>query len=230
MKVSAIVPAAGSGLRMNHDRKKQFIEIMGQPTLTHTLLKLASFPRIDEIILAAPPEEIGYCEKNIVKAHRMDKVTKIVHGGATRQDSVASAFASLSADTDFVITHDGVRPFVTHETLNDVLEAAINHGAAVAAIPVTDTIKKIKNGALAGSLRREDMVRIQTPQCFRYSILGEAIEKAELAGYRGTDESSLAERIGVAVHVVKGSEANIKITTQADLILAEAMIRAGMAS
>jgi len=225
-KTAVIVPSAGAGVRMGGEVKKQFLTIEGKPVLAWTLSALASSDFVDEIIVAAPQDEIEFVQREIVGKYGIQKVKAVVAGGATRQESVAKGFAAVSDDAGIVMTHDGVRPFVSAEIIEACVKLAVEHGAAAAAIPVKDTLRKTENGLFGETVNREGVVRLQTPQAFRRAILGNAIEAAYRDGYAGTDESTLAERIGSAVHVSLGSETNIKITTAEDLILAEAFIRA----
>jgi 2-C-methyl-D-erythritol 4-phosphate cytidylyltransferase len=150
----------------------------------------------------------------------------MVEGGQRRQDSVASALAHTAADPeDIVLVHDAVRPFVTPEIIGNVIEAAHKHGAAIAGWPAMDTVKQVErtaDGALIkATIPRAGVVMAQTPQGFRYDILKKAFDDAVADGFLGTDEASLIERAGLPVAVVMGSPCNIKITTPADMELAE---------
>lgn len=224
MRTYAIVPAAGSGARMGADKKKQFFTIGGEPILAHTLRRLSSSPMVEGIILAAPVDERETCEK-IVREGRIKKVVKIVDGGITRQESVSNGFYSLPDETNLVLIHDGVRPFVTVRLIEDTIVAAARYGAAVAAIRVKDTLKRIDGGVIIGSLSRDDIARAQTPQCFQREALRQGLTRAERDGFMATDESSLVERLGALVRVVEGEETNIKITTPDDLKMAEALLK-----
>ncbi len=228
MKVVAIVPAAGAGKRLKGKTKKQFLILGGKPIVARTLLNLSAANQIDEIILLAPPGEIDYCRENIVDAYEIGKVSLVAQGGATRQESVARGFDYTPEETDMVLVHDGARPFITQVMISGVIEAAADCGAAVTAVFASDTLKEVDNdGVVVSTLARERIVRAQTPQCFRYCLLKEAMEKAEEEGFAGTDEASLVERLGARVRVVEGSETNIKITTLDDLKLAEALLSIG---
>jgi 2-C-methyl-D-erythritol 4-phosphate cytidylyltransferase len=156
----------------------------------------------------------------------------MVEGGEHRQDSVANALAVVAADPDdIVLIHDGVRPFVTPEIINEVIAAAERHGAAIAGVPASDTVKQVDRTAegalITATIPREHIVMAQTPQGFRYSILKKAFDDAIADGFVGTDEASLIERTGHPVAVVMGSPRNIKITTPADMELAEFYLKAG---
>lgn len=226
VKVSAIVPAAGSGVRMGGDMKKQFLSINGKPILSYALATLSSSPRIGEIILVAPADEMEFCRVEIVERLAIPKVKEIVEGGITRHESVARGFLYVSEDMDVALTHDGVRPFITHGMIDAVVDAAVRFGAAATAIRARDTLKKVTGDVITGSISREEVMRIQTPQAFTRVTLMKALHEANRSGFAGSDESSLVERIGVPVHVVEGSETNMKITTTEDLRIAEAMVKA----
>jgi 2-C-methyl-D-erythritol 4-phosphate cytidylyltransferase len=237
MKVFVIVPAAGLGTRMappsgaNAKKKapsKQFKEIDGVPILVHTLRKFAGVPAVYEIILALRKDEIAGFRAQIEKEYPeiLSKRLQMVEGGEHRQDSVASALAHIAADADdIVLVHDAVRPFVTREIIEYVTEAAHKHGAAIAGWPAVDTVKQVErtsDGALIkATIPRASIVLAQTPQGFRYGTLKKAFQDAIADGFLGTDEASLIERAGLPVMVVMGSARNIKITTLADIELAE---------
>jgi 2-C-methyl-D-erythritol 4-phosphate cytidylyltransferase len=243
MKVFVIVPAAGLGTRMaprsstppaaksrKKSPSKQFKELDGVPILVHTLRKFAATPGVYEIIVALRRDEIAGFRTQIEKQYPeiMGKRLQMVEGGEHRQDSVASALAHTAAeakDEDIVLVHDAVRPFVTPEIIASVVEAAHQHGAAIAGLPAIDTVKQVErtaDGALIKTtIPRASVVMAQTPQGFRYSILKKAFADAAADGFLGTDEASLIERAGLPVAVVMGSPRNIKITTPADLELAE---------
>jgi 2-C-methyl-D-erythritol 4-phosphate cytidylyltransferase len=235
MKVVVIIPAAGLGTRMASlggakakRQSKQFTELGGTPILIHTLRKFAAHPRVAEIFVALRKDEIaGFRERLQSEAKQiLQKKIELVEGGEHRQESVAHALAAVSAAKDDVIlVHDAVRPFVTAEIIDEVIEGAKKHGAAIAGMPAVDTIKQVErtaDGALiTATIPRERVVMAQTPQGFRYEILKKAFDEAAADGFVGTDEASLVERAGGAVAVVMGSPRNLKITTPGDMELAE---------
>jgi 2-C-methyl-D-erythritol 4-phosphate cytidylyltransferase len=235
MKVTVVIPAAGLGTRMAPAAKaikpaatKQFAELQGTPILIRTLLKFAKHPEIAEIYIALRKEEIAPFRARLEREapEVMAKKTVLLEGGEHRQHSVANALAQVSAaDDDVVLVHDAVRPFVTDEIIHDVIEAAKKHGAAIAGVPAVDTVKQVERiaeGALIKTtIPREKVVMAQTPQGFQYAALKKAFDEATADGFIGTDEASLVERSGHSVAVVMGSSQNIKITTPADLELAE---------
>lgn len=237
MKVFVIVPAAGLGTRMappstakskKKAPSKQFKELGGVPILVRTLRKFAAAPAVYEIIVALRQDEIAGFRTQVEKQYPeiLEKRLQMVVGGEHRQDSVASALACTAADAeDIVLVHDAVRPFVTPEIIAHVIEAAHKHGAAIAGWPAVDTVKQVErtaDGALIKTtIPRASIVMAQTPQGFRYDILKRAFDDAIADGFLGTDEASLIERAGLPVEVVMGSPRNIKITTPADMELAE---------
>jgi 2-C-methyl-D-erythritol 4-phosphate cytidylyltransferase len=225
MKVSAIVAAAGAGRRMKADRPKQFLSLEGTPILVLTLRKLAASPLIGQIVVAAPPEAVDQVRALATDAGLTKTVTAVA-GGDRRQDSVGIAIRTLGEDVDLVLVHDGVRPFVDLAEIEEVIEAATRSGAAILAIPITDTVKEVERDLIKSTLRREHLALAQTPQAFRIEILREAFDSAERDGYYGTDEASLVERSGHPVLVVRGSEKNIKITRPSDLSLARFLLEA----
>jgi len=241
MKVVAIIPAAGLGTRMagaagakskKPASSKQFTELAGTPILIHTLHKFAASPEVSEIYIALRANEMDGFRARLQKEAKdiLKKKVQIVEGGEHRQHSVANAVASLTAaPDDIVLVHDAVRPFVTEQIIHDVIQAAEKYGAAIAGVPAVDTVKQVERtaeGALVtATLPRERVVMAQTPQGFRYSVLKRAFDEATADGFLGTDEASLVERSGHEVAVVMGSHRNIKITTPADMDLAEFYLR-----
>jgi len=240
MKVAVIIPAAGLGTRMapmpsaqDKGKKsapsKQFTDLGGKPILMHTLRKFAAVDAVTEIWVALRESEIaGFRARLEREANDVVKKKKVelVAGGEHRQQSVANALNAISAAADdIVLVHDAVRPFVTTEITNEVIEAARKYGAAIAGLPAVDTVKQVErtaDGALVkATIARERVVMAQTPQGFRYGVIKKAFDEAAADGFLGTDEASLVERAGHEVAVVMGSPRNIKITSPADMELAE---------
>jgi 2-C-methyl-D-erythritol 4-phosphate cytidylyltransferase len=219
MNATAIIAAAGAGRRMKSDRPKQLLTLDKTPILIYTIRKFDACPLIDRIIVAAPHESVDEVRK-LVAGAGFSKPVSVVQGGARRQDSVAVAMQHLNPDTTIVAVHDAVRPFVRVDEIEAVLLEAHKSGAAVLAIPIVDTVKQIRKDVIDSTLTREHLVLAQTPQAFRIEVLREAFERARRDEYYGTDESSLVERLGLPVAVVRGSERNIKITRPDDLTLA----------
>ena len=231
MKVIVVIPAAGLGTRMSAARgarnntSKQFFELQGTPILVHTLRKFAQCAEVGEIVVAMRKNEAASFQRQIEK-EGLNKPIRIVEGGDHRQNSVANALAAIkAAEDDIVLVHDAVRPFVDQDTIVGVIEAVKKYEAAIAGVPAVDTVKQVDRTAdgavVIATVPRERMVLAQTPQGFRFGLLKKAFDEAAADGFRGTDEASLIERSGGAVHVVMGSARNMKITTPADLELAE---------
>jgi 2-C-methyl-D-erythritol 4-phosphate cytidylyltransferase len=223
MKVGAIIAAAGSGRRMKTDRPKQLLALNGTPILVHTIRKFDACKVIDYIIVTAPREAVDEIT-NLVKSAGFKKSVVVIEGGERRQDSVSRGLQKLQPGTDIVAVHDGVRPFVPVEDIENVVEQAKVGGAAILGVPIVETVKHAKREFIESTLTREHLVLAQTPQVFRTDILKRAFELAAKDEYYGTDESSLVERLGDPVAIVRGSERNIKITRPNDLTLARAFL------
>ena len=222
MKVGAIIPAAGRGKRIGASVPKQFLEIQGRPLLHHTLTVFASCKLIDYVVLVMPPTDVDEMGEDWLNKYEI--VRKVVVGGEQRQDSVYNGFSSLEEGTDIVVVHDGVRPFTTPQMIIATVEAAQQHGAAITAIPVSDTVKQAADGFVKQTVSRDGLWRVQTPQAFQCGLLQQAFKKAKKDSYYGTDEGSLVEYLGERVKIVPGSELNIKITRKEDLVLGESLL------
>lgn len=225
-RIVAILPAAGLGTRMGADTPKQFLELDGVPLVIHTLRRLASCKAITEMIVATRGDGVAPLEARIHE-EKFAQPVRVVRGGDTRQDSVAAALRELPDDTDIVLVHDAVRPFVTREQIERVIDEARRRHAAILGIPAMDTVKEVKRASLpedvafiTGTIPRERIVLAQTPQAFSAKLLKEAFARAQRDGVNASDEAGLVERLGHDVHVVLGSERNIKITRPADMDLA----------
>ena len=237
MKVVVIIPAAGLGTRMasapaakgsKPAASKQFVELNGIPVLVHTLRRFAKSPQVAQIFVALRKAEVAPFQERLEREapEILKKNTVLLEGGEHRQQSVANALAAVSASADdIVLVHDAVRPFVSEDIIRDVIEAASKYGAAIAGVPAVDTVKQVERTAegalIKATIPREKIVMAQTPQGFRYEVLKKAFDEATADGFVGTDEASLVERSGHEVAVVMGSPRNMKITTPADLELAE---------
>jgi 2-C-methyl-D-erythritol 4-phosphate cytidylyltransferase len=243
MKVVAIIPAAGLGTRMApvpsardpKDKKphpsKQFTELRGTPILIHTLRRFAAVDAVSEIWIALRENEIDGFRQRLAKDSDLQndshkKKIELVVGGEHRQQSVENALNAVSAaDEDIILVHDAVRPFVTAEIIQEVIEAAKKYGAAIAGLPAVDTVKQVERTAegaiIKATIPRASIVLAQTPQGFRYRVIRKVFDEAAADGFTGTDEAALAERSGHEVAVVMGSPRNIKITSPGDMELAE---------
>jgi 2-C-methyl-D-erythritol 4-phosphate cytidylyltransferase len=212
---------------MGSNIPKQFLTLGGLPILVHSLQVLEAADSVSEIILAVPEADREFCLREIVTPHGFKKVTNIVAGGEQRQDSVCHGLEAAGEDTEVVLVHDAVRPFLTIDMIRRVIEAAVKHGAAVVAIPMRDTVKQVGvDGLIERTVDRGQLWLAQTPQAFRYTLFREAHRKAQLDGFHGTDDVQLMERLGYPVAVVEGSGENIKITRPEDLSIGEAILAA----
>ncbi|MCL1787153.1 MAG: 2-C-methyl-D-erythritol 4-phosphate cytidylyltransferase [Defluviitaleaceae bacterium] len=219
-----VIPASGIGARFGAALPKQFLPLQGEPILKRTIAAFEAMDMVDEIALAVPP---GYA--HMVAAYGFAKVRHIVEGGKDRAHSVYQALLRLPKDTDVVLIHDGVRPFVTADLVQAVASAAKQYGAAIACTPVTDTIKQAGAAApmqIQKTLDRSVLWRAQTPQGFTYDVIVEAYRQGEKSGilHQATDDSALVERLGMPVYIVPGSPRNIKITTAEDMAIATAFL------
>lgn len=225
-KVSAVVAAAGKGTRMGLDMNKLYVEIQGRPVLAMTLQKFEESSLVDEIIVVTHKDEVGYCRSNITDRFSFGKVRAIVPGGPTRQQSVYNGLQQVSSDCGIVLIHDGARPFIDGSCIGECIEAAGKYGAAVAAVPAKDTVKRSDDDDfVTGTVDRNGLWYIQTPQAFRYDLILDAHRRAAEEGFEGTDDAVLAERAGHKVKLVMCNYFNIKITTKEDLVIAEAISR-----
>lgn len=225
MKITAIVPAAGKGERIGGE--KPYLLIKNKPILVHTLIVLQSIDFLNEIILVVDKTKIDFCRKEIVKKYRLNRVKKIIAGGASRFDSVFNGLKEIDEKTDLVFIHDGVRPFLSEEIAKKVIREAKRYKAAVAAFPCIETIKEIdKNLFIKKTLSRKKIWFIQTPQVFQHDLIIRAYEKAKKRGIESGDDAELVERIGQPVKIVRGEYKNIKITFPEDLIFAQGLCRA----
>lgn len=225
MSVGAVVVAAGKGKRMNAELSKQYLPLNDKPIIIHTLECFQHHPLIDQMLLVCGSDDVEYCQE-LVDRYMLTKVARVVAGGEERQDSVYRGLQHIH--TDWVLVHDGVRPFLAKDVLDRVIEEMFYKEAVVLAVPVKDTIKQVdREGIILRTPPRESLWAVQTPQAFRLSTLMRAYEKADKEGFIGTDDASLVERLGIKVHVTKGDYANIKITTPDDLWVAEALVRRG---
>ncbi|HXP79924.1 MAG TPA: 2-C-methyl-D-erythritol 4-phosphate cytidylyltransferase [Verrucomicrobiae bacterium] len=230
-RVTAILPAAGLGTRMGADTPKQFLMLDGVPVLLFTLRRLAACPAITDFVIATRAEEIDSVAAS-VEAENLGRPVHVVRGGDSRQDSVANALAEVPSEADLILVHDAVRPLVTLSQIERVIAEADACDAAILGIPAMDTVKEVKRASLpndvaliTATIPRERVVLAQTPQVFRSSLLLEAFGRARQDGVTASDEAGLVERIGRDVHVVVGSERNLKITRPGDMELAEFYLR-----
>jgi 2-C-methyl-D-erythritol 4-phosphate cytidylyltransferase len=225
-RIAAIIPAAGLGTRMGADMPKQFIELDGMPLVIYTLRRLAACAAITDFFIATRADDIVALQDKVAKSG-LGRPARVVHGGDTRQQSVANALAQVDPTTEIVLVHDAVRPFITPEQVERLIVEARTRGAAILGIPAIDTVKEVKRASLpedvaliTATIPRERIVLAQTPQAFAYTLLRDAFKKAQQDDVTASDEAALVERMGRDVFVVLGSERNLKITRPADMDLA----------
>lgn len=222
MMYQVILPAAGMGKRMGVGKNKLFIELQGIPVFIHTLRIFSSDDHCSEIIMSVHPDDQEEMN-HIIKEYQIEKKVAFVSGGTERQHSVYNGLKNINGD-GIVLVHDAARPFIQHTLIAELVEAAENFGAAVLAVPVKDTIKKVANGMVTETVERSSLWAVQTPQAFRVPLLTKAHQHAEKMGFLGTDDASLVEYLGEKVAIVKGDYNNIKLTTPEDLSFANAIL------
>jgi 2-C-methyl-D-erythritol 4-phosphate cytidylyltransferase len=216
-RIAAVIVAAGTGSRFGGP--KQFASLGGRSLVDWSLAAFQSHPRVFDIVLVLPERT----EKN-GWAGRYPKISAVVSGGFRRQDSVRAGFERIDPErTGLVLVHDGARPLVSVGLIDRVIEGAQRSGAAVPVLPADDTLKEVVERRVVGTLDRDRVRRVQTPQGFAFGLLREALASAEKASFTGTDEASLVERLGRPVTAVEGDPRNMKITTPLDLLTAEAI-------
>ena len=225
--VSAVIVAAGRGVRMQSDTRKQYLKVAGRPVLVHTLLKFDVCPLIDQICLVVPDDDLDFCRRRLLLGSQIKKPVKFVAGGRHRQQSVYNGLKSLDHKNGLVAIHDGVRPLIDPLLITACIRAAETSGASAPGIPAYDTIKRVSGqGTIAGTVARKGLWLVQTPQVFRYAIIIEAHDRALHDDYVGTDDAALVERLGFPVTLISGSKSNIKVTTAEDLTMAAALLKA----
>ncbi len=224
--VSAIIVAAGKGIRMNDTTRKQYLDLAGRPILAYSVMAFDACDLIDKIFLVIPKEDFEYCRKNILSLLELKNGLDLVPGGEQRQNSVYNGLQAIDKKTDTVIVHDAVRPFIQPEEIRSCILGAREFGACIPGIPASDTIKRVgKSGFVEKTLIRDNIWFAQTPQAFKYELIIRAHEIARRDGYIGSDDSLLVERLGINVKIVNGSKNNIKITVREDLVVARAMLK-----
>ncbi len=222
---TAIVLAAGKGSRMKAGINKQFLELEDKPVIAHTLEVFNRCDEIQEIIVVTASEELDYFQQNIIEKYKLNKIKKLVAGGAERQESAYLGIKAASEYSEILLIHDGARPFVSHQTILDCIREARLHGAVSAGMPSKDTIKLLdQEGFVEVTPPRNRVWLTQTPQAFQRDILLKAHEAALIRASAATDDAMLAELLGYKVKMVEASYENIKITTPEDLIIAKQLI------
>jgi 2-C-methyl-D-erythritol 4-phosphate cytidylyltransferase len=224
MRVAAIVPAAGRGERLGPGVPKALRQLGGVPMLVHAVRALARARLVDVVVVAAPPGDEPEV-RALLDTYAVPADVSVTTGGATRQESVRRALESLAPDVDVVLVHDAARPLAPSQLVDDVVAAVAGGAPAVVpALPVADTIKRVEDGRVVETLRREGLYAVQTPQGFHRELLTKAHDAAGIDGFAGTDDASLVERVGAVVTVVPGHPEAAKVTRPADLAAAEAVL------
>jgi len=221
-----ILPAAGSGVRFGGDVPKQYRHVHGISLMSYSVRTALSMPEVGYVIIAINPEHRAMCDHALSSQNVQSDRVLIVDGGSERQHSIHAALQHpVISDTTLVFVHDAVRPFATFDLYRRVGLAALQHGAAIPGLPVRDTIKSVFDGGVVeATLTRSSLRAVQTPQCFRASVLRQAYAQAAELGLAATDDASLVEALGIPVLCVEGDERNIKVTTPLDMLIAEAFL------
>ena len=221
MGVSVIIPAAGFGERMGATIGKQFLLLGGKPILVHTIERFQHCDMVDEIIVSTQRSSFSLIEE-IKKQYALSKLRPPVEGGQRRQDSIANALQAIDTQSEIIVVHDAVRPFVHSKEITQSIETAKYFGASIVAVRAKDTMKQAStDGRVEKTLNRSSLSSVQTPQTFNRHILLDAYANAEKFNITATDDSFLVEQLGISPIIVEGSYENIKITTPDDLLLAE---------
>lgn len=217
-RIAVVIAAAGQGKRLGGDIPKQFQKISGEPVLVRTVRAFSKNESVDDIFIVTHKDYKEHCSQ-LISDYGLEKVVSVFEGGAERQDSVYCALQRIEAErpsAEYVLIHDAARPFISQETIDAVIEASVSKGAAIACVPVKDSIRQGTSESSC-NIERKNLHIVQTPQGFRKTILMEAYEKAFSDGFYGTDDAGLVERLGQQIELVTGQYDNIKITTKEDM-------------
>jgi 2-C-methyl-D-erythritol 4-phosphate cytidylyltransferase len=220
---TVMMPAAGSGQRMGAGYNKLFLQLDHKPIIIHTLLVFEKDPACKGVILAVKPDERNEIQ-SMLDQFGISKIKTIVDGGTERQNRVAACIEAHAED-GIVLVHDAARPFLKRSVIANLVRKATEFGAAIAAVQPKDTMKIATDGVVEKTVDREKLWIVQTPQAFRYDVLKEASESANRAGFLGTDEAMLVERLGHPVQIVESTYENVKMTTQEDLAFGEIILK-----
>jgi 2-C-methyl-D-erythritol 4-phosphate cytidylyltransferase len=225
LNAPAIMVAAGAGVRMKSPMRKQYLILQDRPILAHTLSVFDKCSAISRIYLVVPEKDLDFIHKKILTCCCKNKEVVLVIGGKERQDSVFNGLNALNGNEKFVVVHDGVRPLIFPEMIEECLHGALKYHACIMGLAAKETIKQVNNDHfIQKTLSRDTLWMAQTPQAFEYDLLKKAHDKAKVDNYHGTDDSSLVERLGVKVKIIPGTPCNIKITTPEDLLLAQSIL------
>lgn len=223
MRVAALVLAAGRGERLGASVPKAFLPLAGRPLVVRAIEALAARPEVERIVPVLPAADVARFRALARDFAGADKLAEPVAGGDERQDSMRAGLAALPEGAELVAVHDAARPLVRPDDVGRVIAAAARTGAALLAVPVRDTLKRVREGRVVETLVRAECWAAQTPQVFRAALLREALAKAEAEGFVATDDAQLVERLGAPVEIVAGDPGNLKITWPEDVALAEAI-------
>jgi len=215
-EVAVVIPAGGVGSRFGARTPKQFLRLGTMPILAATVQHFTRHPAVRAVVVAAPEPWVARAGRILGRVVTHTPLT-VVAGGRTRQDSVWLALQAAPEDVEIIVVHDAVRPMITRRLVDTVVRAAAAEGAAICALPLTETVKRVRAERVEATLDRSELWAVQTPQAFRADLLREAHEKARRDGVVGTDDAMLVERLGHPVRVVRGLAENVKITTPEDL-------------
>jgi 2-C-methyl-D-erythritol 4-phosphate cytidylyltransferase len=214
--IAVVIPAGGVGRRMGGRTPKQFLRLGGSTILALTVGHFARHPAVSDVVIAAPAAYLARTRRAL-SAVRGGARVHVVTGGAERQESVWFGMQATPEDVALIVVHDAVRPCITRLLIDRVTDAARRSGGAICALPIAETVKRVRDDVVEATVDRSALWLVQTPQAFRAALLREAHEKARRDGFLGTDESMLVERLGHPVTVVRGLPQNVKITTPDDL-------------
>lgn len=230
-RASLIIPAAGESSRMGLNKRKPWLDLAGRPVIMHTLAAFSKLDWIEEVVLVVNPEDEDEARDRMWEELSELGVSMITTGGGSRAESVWKGLQLTNPRLEVVAVHDAVRPFISLDTCRALLRTARDRGAAVPAIPVSDTIKRIEGDKVLQTVARTGLMAVQTPQCFRRELLIDAFELAFSTGGLSqsvTDEAWLVEQYGQEITVILGSATNMKLTTREDMVLATALLRSGL--
>ncbi len=222
MKITAVIVAGGKGTRMGADRNKVLLPLLGREALFYTLSAFDSSASVSETVLVAGADDVEECGR-VVKRYGLKKVKRIIEGGEERQQSVSNGLSE--ADGDIVLIHDGARALVTDKEINAVVDDCIRYGAAAAGVKCKNTLKHADDGFIDGTIDRDSVYMIQTPQAFCLNQIREMHRKAAAESFKATDDCMIAERYGVRIKISEGSYDNIKLTTPEDMIIGAEILK-----
>lgn len=227
--IHALIVAAGLGNRMGSHKPKQYLLLNGQAILAYTIKAFDDCDAIDHIYIAIPKDDHTYCQNEIINTMELRTPVVLVDGGVRRQDSVCNGLKALVSTEGLVLIHDGVRPLVSLDLIKACIEGGQRHGACVPALPVHDTLKRVNaRGHIEETIPRDGLYLAQTPQAFHVALIIKAHAEAQKHGWVATDDASLVEMLGEKVHIIPGTQENIKVTTPPDLNRAEAYLRSSL--